>query len=79
MRFLKWMKKPPLPPSQHNPGHERHTLIDEAELERHSGLRWPELMLAGGIAGVLAWIVTHSQSFIFLQDLLMKITGDVPN
>ncbi|KAE8541409.1 hypothetical protein D1P53_002768 [Cryptococcus gattii VGV] len=58
LRFLKWMKRPPLPPSHHNPGHERHTLIDEAELERHSGLRWPELMLAGGIAGVLAWIVT---------------------
>ncbi|KIR79525.1 carnitine/acyl carnitine carrier [Cryptococcus gattii E566] len=58
LRFLKWMKKPPLPPSHHNPGHERHTLIDEAQLERHSGLRWPELMLAGGIAGVLAWMVT---------------------
>lgn len=71
------MKKPPLPPSHHNPGHERHTLIDEAELERHSGLRWPELMLAGGIAGVLAWIVIHSlASYCGIAN---EITGDIPN
>ncbi|WVQ70725.1 hypothetical protein IAR50_000247 [Cryptococcus sp. DSM 104548] len=58
LRFFRWMKRPPLPPAHPNPGHEGHTLIDEAEMELKSGLGWPELMAAGGVAGVLAWIVT---------------------
>ncbi|WVO17368.1 hypothetical protein L204_105060 [Cryptococcus depauperatus] len=58
LRFFKWVRKPPLPPSHHSPGHEGHTLIDEAEMELRSGLSWPELLAAGGIAGVLAWVAT---------------------
>jgi hypothetical protein len=33
------------------------SLIDEAEAELASGLTWPELMAAGGVAGVTAWLV----------------------
>jgi solute carrier family 25 carnitine/acylcarnitine transporter 20/29 len=34
------------------------SLIDEAEMELASGLNWGELMAAGGIAGVVAWLVS---------------------
>jgi len=34
-----------------------HGLIDEAEAEMHA-LSWPELMAAGGVAGVVAWVVS---------------------
>ncbi|ODN82987.1 hypothetical protein, variant 1 [Cryptococcus amylolentus CBS 6039] len=58
LRLFRWMKRPPLPPAHHGPTHEGYTLIDEAEMELKSGLGWPELMAAGGVAGVLAWLVT---------------------
>lgn len=35
-----------------------HDLIHEAEAELHSGLGWVELMTAGGVAGVVAWVVS---------------------
>ncbi|WRT70681.1 uncharacterized protein IL334_007679 [Kwoniella shivajii] len=56
LRFFKYMKTPPLPENTHR--HEGHTLIDEAEMELSSGLTWTELMTAGGIAGVTAWLAT---------------------
>ncbi|WVQ95620.1 hypothetical protein IAU59_002718 [Kwoniella sp. CBS 9459] len=56
LRLFKYMKTPPLPESSRR--HEGHTLIDEAEMELSSGLSWPELMAAGGIAGVTAWLAT---------------------
>jgi solute carrier family 25 carnitine/acylcarnitine transporter 20/29 len=34
-----------------------HGLVDEAEAEMHT-LSWPELMAAGGVAGVVAWVIT---------------------
>ncbi|WWC98591.1 hypothetical protein V866_005483 [Kwoniella sp. B9012] len=56
LRLFKYMKTPPLPENKRK--HEGHTLIDEAEMELSSGLSWPELMAAGGIAGVTAWLAT---------------------
>nr|XP_019051112.1 carnitine/acyl carnitine carrier [Kwoniella bestiolae CBS 10118]OCF30042.1 carnitine/acyl carnitine carrier [Kwoniella bestiolae CBS 10118] len=56
LRLFKYMKSPPLPENTRR--HEGHTLIDEAEMELSSGLSWPELMAAGGIAGVTAWLAT---------------------
>lgn len=38
--------------------HHHESLIDEAEMELASGLTWGELMTAGGVAGVVAWIVS---------------------
>lgn len=38
-----------------------HGLIDEAEAEMHT-LSWPELMAAGGVAGVVAWVVSCCMS-----------------
>ncbi|WWC72555.1 uncharacterized protein I206_106517 [Kwoniella pini CBS 10737] len=54
--LFKHLKKPPLPENHRK--HEGHTLIDEAEMELSSGLTWAELMTAGGIAGVTAWLAT---------------------
>ncbi|WWC65069.1 uncharacterized protein I303_107683 [Kwoniella dejecticola CBS 10117] len=54
--LFKHLKKPPLPDNHRK--HEGHTLIDEAEMELSSGLSWAELMTAGGIAGVTAWLAT---------------------
>ncbi|WWD20676.1 hypothetical protein CI109_105152 [Kwoniella shandongensis] len=56
LRFFKWSRQPPIPPNSNR--HEGHTLIDEAEAEMASGLSWPELMTAGGVAGVIAWLAT---------------------
>ncbi|KAK8850494.1 hypothetical protein IAR55_004412 [Kwoniella newhampshirensis] len=56
LRFFKWTRRPPIPPNTNR--HEGHTLIDEAEAELASGLSWAELMTAGGIAGVTAWLAT---------------------
>jgi hypothetical protein len=42
----------PLIETPHN-----HGLIDEAEAEMHT-LSWPELMAAGGVAGVVTWVVS---------------------
>ncbi|WVR08551.1 hypothetical protein IAU60_005606 [Kwoniella sp. DSM 27419] len=56
LRLFKYMKQPPLPANVSR--HEGHTLIDEAEMELASGLSWTELMTAGGIAGVTAWLAT---------------------
>ncbi|ORX41028.1 mitochondrial carrier domain-containing protein [Kockovaella imperatae] len=54
-RFFKSRKPPVDSPSPHR---NRHTsLIDEAE-EEMATLTWPELMTAGGLAGVVAWLVT---------------------
>ncbi|CAK9786540.1 unnamed protein product [Cutaneotrichosporon oleaginosum] len=50
-RLLKWRRS--LPSTPHG-----HGLIDEAEAELHSGLNWAELMAAGGVAGVIAWVAT---------------------
>ncbi len=52
-RFFKHRKNPPPVPSSR---HHHESLIDEAEQER-SRLTWPELMTAGGLAGVTAWMV----------------------
>lgn len=35
-----------------------HGLLDEVEAELQSGLSWMELMAAGGVAGVIAWVVS---------------------
>jgi solute carrier family 25 carnitine/acylcarnitine transporter 20/29 len=51
-RFFKWRRS--LPSTSHG-----HGLIDEAEAELHSGLNWAELMAAGGVAGVIAWVVSN--------------------
>jgi hypothetical protein len=55
-RFFKSRKCPPQPPR-----HYHNNLIDEAEEEMRA-LSWPELMTAGGLAGVTAWIVSHTLS-----------------
>lgn len=43
-------------PATTAPRPHHDTLIDEIEIERES-LTWPELMTAGGFAGVTAWFV----------------------
>ncbi|KAL7422931.1 hypothetical protein Q5752_002228 [Cryptotrichosporon argae] len=53
-RFFKSLH-PPAPPARK---HHHESLIDEAERELASGLSWAELMTAGGLAGVVAWIAT---------------------
>ena len=53
-RYFKSRKSPPSPPS---PRHRHTSLIDEAE-EDLATLTWPELMTAGGLAGVVAWLVS---------------------
>jgi len=54
-RFFKSFKPPPPIKTSRNVHHD--SLIDEAEAELASGLTWPELMAAGGVAGVTAWLV----------------------
>lgn len=58
-RLFKSFKPPPPPPSSTSSHRNRHhdSLIDEAEAELASGLTWAELMAAGGVAGVTAWLV----------------------
>lgn len=51
-RYFKSRKPPPEPPR-----HYHNNLIDEAEEELRA-LSWPELMTAGGLAGVTAWVVS---------------------
>lgn len=58
-RFFKSFKPPPPPPTASRNRHH-DSLIDEAEAELASGLTWPELMAAGGMAGVTAWLVRPS-------------------
>jgi len=58
-RFFKSFKPPPPPPTASRNRHH-DSLIDEAEAELASGLTWPELMAAGGVAGVTAWLVGPS-------------------
>jgi len=53
-RYFKSRKSPPEPPR-----HYHNNLIDEAEEELRA-LSWPELMTAGGLAGVTAWIVSSA-------------------
>lgn len=43
--------------------HSHANLIEEAEQEL-SVLTWPELMTAGGLAGVIAWMVSHPTQHI---------------
>jgi hypothetical protein len=57
-RYFKSQK--PAPPPSSGVGQRRHhheSLIEEAEEELGS-LGWPELMTAGGLAGVTAWVVS---------------------
>jgi hypothetical protein len=56
-RFFKSTKPPPPPPTSRNRNVHHDSLIDEAEAELASGLTWTELMAAGGVAGVTAWLV----------------------
>ena len=56
-RFFKSLKPPPPPPTSRNRNVHHDSLIDEAEAELASGLTWGELMAAGGVAGVTAWLV----------------------
>ncbi|CAD6564976.1 MAG: hypothetical protein TREMPRED_000531 [Tremellales sp. Tagirdzhanova-0007] len=51
-RIFKWAKQLPSVPSKQ---HHHESLIEEAE-EELSSLTWPELMIAGGLAGVTAWM-----------------------
>ncbi|EIW69903.1 hypothetical protein TREMEDRAFT_71447 [Tremella mesenterica DSM 1558] len=53
-RYFRNQRKPPatLPANHHG-----HGLIQEAEAELGT-LRWPELMTAGGLAGLAAWLTT---------------------
>lgn len=57
-RGFKSLKPPPPPPplSSYKQGYHGN-LIDEAE-EDLQRLTWPELMFAGGVAGVAAWLVS---------------------
>lgn len=58
-------QKPPPPPSS-GVGERKHhheSLIEEAEEELGS-LGWAELMTAGGLAGVTAWVVSGLDSGI---------------
>lgn len=61
-RFFKSLK-PPIPPPVEIDPHRRkfrhENLIDEVEMELHTLKAW-ELMFAGGLAGVVAWIVRIS-------------------
>jgi solute carrier family 25 carnitine/acylcarnitine transporter 20/29 len=68
-RFFKSMKPPPPPPQAYRNRHH-DSLIDEAEAELASGLTWPELMAAGGVAGVTAWLVSLSREIGMLILLL---------
>lgn len=56
-RFFKWRRGRRGEPVLYQ-SHE-HDLIHEAEAELHSGLNWMELMTAGGVAGVVAWVVSE--------------------
>jgi len=60
-RFFKSFKPPPPPPLMSRDRHH-DSLIDEAEAELASGLTWAELMAAGGVAGVTAWLVCDTSS-----------------
>jgi solute carrier family 25 carnitine/acylcarnitine transporter 20/29 len=62
--------KPPPPPPQAYRNRHHDSLIDEAEAELASGLTWPELMAAGGVAGVTAWLVSLSRAIGMLILLL---------
>jgi solute carrier family 25 carnitine/acylcarnitine transporter 20/29 len=53
-RYFKSRKIPPPPIHPHH----HDNLIEEAE-EELASLTWPELMTAGGLAGVVAWIVRY--------------------
>jgi len=61
-RFFKSRKSPPEPPR-----HYHNNLIDEAEEEMRA-LSWPELMTAGGLAGVTAWIVSYTSTLAAVFD-----------
>ncbi|WWC92271.1 uncharacterized protein L201_007225 [Kwoniella dendrophila CBS 6074] len=78
IRLFKYMKTPPLPENTRK--HEGHTLIDEAEMELSSGLTWPELMTAGGIAGVVAWMATFPIDVFKtrIQSAPWTTTSDLP-
>lgn len=55
-RFFKWRRAQTGHALVSHP--HGHGLIEEAEAELHSGLSWVELMAAGGVAGVVAWVVS---------------------
>lgn len=59
-RFFRSRKPAPepslAPELKRHPNH--NSLIEEAEEELHA-LSWPELMTAGGLAGVTAWLVSR--------------------
>ena len=63
-RFFKSQKPPQTPPPpEYARRHHHSSLIDEAE-EEMAALRWPELMTAGGLAGVMAWLVSDDKSSV---------------
>jgi solute carrier family 25 carnitine/acylcarnitine transporter 20/29 len=47
--------------------HSHANLIEEAEQEL-SVLTWPELMTAGGLAGVIAWMVSSSANPMLVRN-----------
>lgn len=55
LRLFKWRRRRDGEDLHEKP--HRHDLIHEAEAEMHT-LSWPELMAAGGVAGVVAWMVS---------------------
>lgn len=55
-RYFKWRRAKAGHPLEHHD--HKHDLISEGEAELSSGLNWAELMTAGGVAGVVAWVVS---------------------
>ena len=72
-RYFKSYKTPETPPRRH-----RHdSLIVEAE-EDLARLSWPELMTAGGLAGVVAWLVSRHPKPSSMW-LIVRLTGHLPD
>ena len=55
--------------------HYHNNLIDEAEEDLQS-LSWPELMFAGGVAGVAAWLVSYPDLRGYVDNA--KASGHIP-
>ncbi|EJT51259.1 carnitine/acyl carnitine carrier [Trichosporon asahii var. asahii CBS 8904] len=55
-RYFKWRRAKSGHPLEYHD--HKHDLISEGEAELNSGLNWAELMTAGGVAGVVAWVAT---------------------
>lgn len=56
-RYFKWRRAKSGHPLEYHD--HKHDLISEGEAELNSGLNWAELMTAGGVAGVVAWVVSN--------------------